>query len=374
MVIILGSILVLESSSKGVTVFTTSQKSSQPLKVILNPTTSIIKPSTQSIQSKSFNAVPSLEKLDFNNKNSFLHFANAISPSESTITIQSWSGSLGLEAAFDSSWDEFSANWNAGTQIAFINIATNTKETWVLPNNEGVSGDNVNGLRKMAVDSAGNLYFEYNPDEQLVQLNPATNVFTEYNTGRTLMIRIMIDSLNNVFFDSNTNGIGQAIRKLDPSTNTETIWQLPFAINNWDMDSSGNIYLTGDGIIGELNTNTNALTTWSDTVEDSYVTFDSSGNIFISSPGNPYLELGRLSTSDNTLTEWIIPTSSEGEDISDIATDSAGSVFFTEGGNLIRFVPSTEVFTFFSTGCSTLKIASDDTIYCHTGSGFSKIT
>ena len=74
--------------------------------------------------------------------------------------------------------------------------------------------------------------------------------------------------------------------------------------------------------------------------------------------------------SDNTLTEWIIPTTSTNP-VSDLAVDSNGNVFATTINNsMTRFVPSTGTFTSFQGNCHViLEIDSNDDIYCTSSSG-----
>jgi len=146
--------------------------------------------------------------------------------------------------------------------------------------------------------------------------------------------------------------------------------------------SPGNAYMTtqGGGIgsggtIQRLDLGAGTLTEWSLSIRPAAITTDSSGNIFFTATDGIRGKVGRINPSDNTLTEWIIPNSSTGT-ISEIAVDSAGTVYFHSGG-LVRFVPSTEVFTFFTeinTCIFLIEIDSSDNVHCSSGSAFSEIT
>jgi len=337
----------------------------------LTPEIKTIEPSTSMITSESFIGDYTLDEFK---TQSFLEFqtAYAVTSSQSSITIQTWSGSIGRESAFDSSWNQFSAADN-GLQIAFIDVTANTKKTWTLPNDNKVHTH----IRQMDVDSNGNLWFGQTDSNgstpKLTRLNPTTNVFLETQVDSQLTSAVMISSSDEIFYGT----LGANIAVLDLVQNKKFEWSniISSSFESIETDSSGNFYVAGlSGEVARLNPNTNVLTIWDVSPNGpAAVNVDSSGNIFFTETDGVRSKVGRITISDNTLTEWIIPNSSTGT-IRDIGVDSSGTVFFTQNG-ITRFVPSTGVFTTFGgAACELMEIDTDDTIYCSTGAGFSKIT
>jgi len=343
----------------------------------LTPEIKTIESTTSVITSESFIGEYTLDEFKTQSYLSEFDFQKAygVSSTQSSLTVQSWSGSLGLERAFDSSWNQFSAATN-GLEIAFINVTDNTKKTWTLPNDNRV----LTWLGEMDVDSNGNLWFGQTDSNgntpKLTRLNPTTNVFTEVRVDSQLTSAVMLSSSDEIFYAT----IDGNIAELDLVQNKKFEWSNVLdgaSFESFKTDSSGNFYFGGGGIgdVARLNPNTNVLTIWD--VSPNFVgpvNVDSSGNIFFLESDGVRAKVGRITISDNTLTEWIIPNSGTGT-TDDIGVDSSGNVFFTENG-ITRLVPSTGVFTIFGLGigCVFIEIDTDDTIYCSGSSGFSKIT
>jgi len=362
---------------------------SQRIVSTLTPEIKTIESTSSVITSESFEADYTVDKLK---TQSFLESqpAYAVTSSQSSLSITTWQKGGG-SGTFDSSWNAFSAS---GTQIAFIDISDNSKKTWTLPNDRLEGTHN----RQIDVDSNDHPYFATSDSDgnnrKLMKLNPSTNVFTEYNTNTSpfaLTTNIIIDSSDVLYAMTS-----QHFWRLNLSTNLFTLWVNNICSEDFDIDSSGNVYCTGfsnqifkletgpAGILGEggtggtgpvgpTDTFITTLTTWtlSPFSNAAAVTTDSSGNIFFTESDNLRAKVGRITIADNTLTEWVIPNT--GGASSEIAVDSNGNVFF---GSLTRLVPSTDTFTVFSgVSCSTtIEFDSSDNIYCIGSSSFSKIT
>jgi len=170
------------------------------------------------------------------------------------------------------------------------------------------------------------------------------------------------DSSGNFFFITNDFEIG----KLDPISNTVTIWSLSgFGdIRNLFLDTSGNLYFH-DGAtktVNVLNPDTNTVTSWNISTHGNPldITSDSSGTIYFPIAGTEFKEyIGRLVISTNTLTAWQLPT--EFSRAENIVVDSNGLVFFslTNGPDFGRLVPSTNTITEWSTGIGILLLELD---------------
>lgn len=351
-----------------------SQKSPESFVSVLTPTKTTIVPQTKIISYENFEVESQIETLDLKSNKPFFQFlrnADAVSSSQSSVSVLTWTGGLGSNTGFDSSHNWFSAVEN-GLKIAFIDITANTKTTWLLPNDDKVRNFHV----KLDVDSNGDLYFGrtdvFGNDNKFSRLDPSTDIFTEWIDSFGLIGGVFIDSSDNKFFTEVSVG---DLNLLDTTTNSLTTWSSLDLVSDVDMDSSGNFYFSsGSGAtIGRLNTNTNALTTWPIPNFKGAVTSDSSGDIFFTRTDGVRGLLGRITISDNTLTEWVIPNTSTGT-IAEIGVDLAGNVFIEVNG-LTRFVPSTEVFTQFGgIPCRIMDIDSSDIIYCASSGTLRKIT
>jgi len=347
----------------------------QPTVRTLEPVTTQIEPASISFSTQEFEAESTVESIPPPlSSQSYDLFAKAyaISPSQSSITVQTWMGAIGQSHAFDSSRNHFSSS-NGGREIAFIDITDDTKKTWVLPNDNRQQTNR----DKMGVDSSGNLFFGQTDANdnfpKLARLIPSTDVFTEFDYGSNRIItHVIVTPSDEIFFVDGGGGV----RKLDIVQNMILIWgenELDQFLS-FETDFSGNFYATdgSGGKIYRININTNTLTTWDLSPNEVWAAnVDSAGNIFFTESDGIRSKVGRIE-SDNTLTEWVIPNSGV-QFLRDIEIDSAGTVFFTFNG-LSRLVPSTDVFTEFSVDCNRFEIDSSDDIYCSGGNTFSKLT
>jgi len=345
----------------------------QPTTRILEPVTTQIESTSTSFSTQEFLADVKIESMPpaFSAQNNDLFAkAYAISSTQSSITVKTWTGAIGTSLAFDSARNHFSSR-NNEREIVFIDITANTKKTWVLPNDNRQQTNR----DKMGVDSSGNLYFgqfDANRDfPKLGRLNPLTNVFTEFDFGGNRIItHVIVTPSDEIFFVDGGGGV----KKLDIAQNKVFVWGAGVLNQflDFETDFTGNFYGVTGGKILRINVDTNSLTTWDVSPNQvSSVNVDSSGNIFFTEVDGIRSKVGRIET-DNTLTEWVIPNSVV-PFIRDIGVDSTGNVFFTFNG-LTRLVPSTGVFTEFLVQCRLFEIDSLDDIYCSSGSGFSKIT
>jgi len=347
---------------------------SQRIVSTLIPESKIIEPTIDTVTTQSFSADFSSGELNTQSYAPVLDYqkAHAVSSTQSSLSITTWTSDAANFGAFDSAWNHFSGN-TGSTQITFIDISDNSKKVWTLPNDNKVSQ-----LGSIAdVDSNGNLFFGQSDssgsNKKITRLNPSTNVFTAYTVpSAILVLNIFVDSNDKVFF---LDISGNRVRQLNPDSNTVQNWVVT-GFEDFEMGSSGNFYLSGGGAgtVQRLDVNTDTRTTWTVSGFVGAVTDDSSGNIFFTKSDGVRGKIGRIDISDNTLTEWIIPNSSTGT-LAEIAVDSAGNVFFNSNG-LTRLVPSTDVFTVFSGGsCNAiLEIDSSDTLHCSSGNTFSEIT
>ncbi len=349
---------------------------SQRIVSTLIPESKIIEPTTDTVTTESFTADFSLDELNTQSYAPILEYqkAHAVSSTQSSLSVTTWE-STGNNGAFDSSWNHFSFTIGS-TQISFVDISDNSKKTWTLPND-----NKAEPLTHISdVDSNGNFFFvqsDTRPDDRITRLNPSTNVFTEYGGSISGLVgNIFVDSNDKVIFlDAVAPFSKKFVKQLDPDSETVQVWRV-FGNGDFEMGTPGNFYITdfGDGTVERLNVNTDILTTWTISGNVGAVTDDSSGNIFFTESDGIRSKIGRINISDNILTEWIIPNSGTGT-LSEIAVDSAGNVFFNSNG-LTRLVPSTDVFTVFSSvDCDIIiEIDSSDTIHCSAGNSFSEIT
>ena len=349
---------------------------SQRIVSTLIPESKIIEPTTDTVTTQSFTADFSLDELNTQSYAPILEYqkAHAVSSTQSSLSVTTWE-STGNNGAFDSSWNHFSFTIGS-TQISFVDISDNSKKTWTLPND-----NKAEPLTHISdVDSNGNFFFvqsDTRPDDRITRLNPSTNVFTEYGGSISGLVgNIFVDSNDKVIFlDAVAPFSRKFVKQLDTDAETFQNWRV-FGNGDFEMGTPGNFYITdfGDGTVERLNVNTDTLTTWTISGNVGAVTDDSSGNIFFTESDGIRSKIGRINISDNILTEWIIPNSSTGT-LSEIAVDSAGNVFFNSNG-LTRLVPSTDVFTVFSSvDCDIIiEIDSSDTIHCSSGNSFSEIT
>ena len=349
---------------------------SQRIVSTLIPESKIIEPTIDTVTTQSFTADFSLDELNTQSYAPILDYqkAHAVSSTQSSLSVKTWE-STGNNGAFDSSWNHFSFTIGS-TQISFVDISDNSKKTWTLPNDNKV-GPNA---YISDVDSNGNFFFvqsDTRPDDRITRLNPSTNVFTEYGGSISGLVgNIFVDSNDKVIFlDAVAPFSKKFVKQLDPDSETVQVWRV-FGNGDFEMGTPGNFYITdfGDGTVERLNVNTDTLTTWTIPGNVGAVTDDSSGNIFFTESDGIRSKIGRININDNILTEWIIPNSGTGT-LSEIAVDSAGNVFFNSNG-LTRLVPSTDVFTVFSSvDCDIIiEIDSSDTLHCSAGNSFSEIT
>jgi len=205
-----------------------------------------------------------------------------------------------------------------------LNATTNTLTEWGLPVILTSPGDIA-----IHTDSSGNrlVYVTdingFASTFQIGQLNPATNLFTEWTlpSGVTGGPRgFAIDASDNVFFSASSRITGHFIGRLDPSTNTFSIWAVPEALA-----------IPDSAFVGD-------------------VTIDQSGRIFFIVTGSPDRKIGRLDPTDpttNTFTEWALPSLRQAS--STIEADSLGNIFFQEVFSglraVARLVPSTNTLT-----------------------------
>jgi len=344
----------------------------QPTVRTLEPVSTQIEQTSSAFSSQEFEAESTVESIQPPlSSQSYDLFAKAyaISPTQSSITVQTWTGGIGESFAFDSSRNHFSSD-NGEREIAFIDISDNTKKTWVLPNDNKQQTN----IDKMAVDSSGNLFFGQTDANdnfpKIARLTPSTDVFTEFDYGGDIITHVIVTPSDEIFFLDGGGGI----RKLDIAQNMVKVWgENELHLGTFETDFSGNFYGSdSNGKIHRINVNTNALTTWDLSPNGiGAVNVDSTGNIFFTESDGIRSKIGRIE-SDNTLTEWVIPNSSA-LFLRDIGVDSAGTVFFTFNG-LSRLVPSTDMFTEFSVKCGFFEIDSSDIIYCSDGEIFSKLT
>ena len=347
----------------------TNDIKSQGVATTLTPVTETIESSSHVISSEAHLGEVTSNELKAQSYHPDLNVQKAygILPTQSMITRTVWSTAVfGKIAAFDSSFNFFSA-FPGKFEIGFLNKGDLTTKTWTLPNDDRVRATSAFG-NVVDVDSNGNLFFGKSDkifgNLKLAKLNPATNVFTDYDIpGLSSAIGdVIVDSSDNVFFHG-----ANKISKLVPSTNTLTSWNTNAGSFDIYLDTSGNLYLSPAGSgVGVLDTNTNTLTQWE--IPNAFptlaITSDTSGNIFFIFNDGVRNKLGIITISDNTLTEWVIPTSSS-VTIRHIAVDSNGSVFFLQN-KLIRLVPSTGTFTIWEgNSCETsLQIDSSDNLHC----------
>lgn len=346
---------------------------SQGVTTTLTPEIITIKSTSKVISSEDYTGEVTTDYLKTQSYLPELDFekAYAVTSSQSSITVTTWEGATGPNLGFDSSWNLFSGEQ---LQISFVNKTDLTKKTWILPNDEKL----MPGELKSGVDSNGDLFFGKRPVlvsastdfTTLAKLTPTTNVFTTYQLGVDVneeIRHVMIDSSDIVFFLGSDD-----LFKLDTTTNLLTNWNAIGSSVTPYLDSSGNVY-TVRGSVRIFDTNTDTLTSWHIPNIDHIrgITPDSSGNIFLLFNDGVRNKVGKIDVSENILTEWIIPNSAGTGRA--IAVDSNGNVFF---GGLIRFVPSTDTFTFFSEApsCTFIEIDSSDIIHCANGNSFSEIT
>lgn len=346
----------------------------QPTTRILEPVTTQIESTSTSFSTQEFLADVKIESIPpaFSAQNNDLFAkAYAISSTQSSIAVKTWTGGVGSNFAFDSLRNHFSSE-NHEIEIAFIDITDNTKKTWILPNDNKLQTNR----NRMGVDSSGNLYFgqfDANGDfPKLARLNPLTNVFTEFDFGGNRIItHVIVTPSDEIFFVDS----GSGVKKLDIAQNKVFVWGegILGQFLDFKTDFTGNFYgVDFSGKIFRINVDTNSLTTWDVSPNEVWsVNVDSSGNIFFTESDGIRSKVGRIE-ADNTLTEWVIPNSVVSF-IVDIGVDSTGNVFFTHNG-LTRLVPSTDVFTEFLVQCPLFEIDSLDNIYCSSGFEFSKIT
>ncbi len=237
-------------------------------------------------------------------------------------------------------------------QVARWVPSTQVETMWTLPHGDNLGCGQLppSSLSSFIVtDSMGNSYFPaYNSSQtKLERLNPSTNLFTEWDIPALACASFDFnDSSNNFYLTEYSLGNG-SIESFNPSTNTLTEWSMNSTICHPSiMDSTDTIYgsgyYNGASTICKFIPSTNTITSWP--VSGGNLASDSSGNIFFSTSGpDQTYQIGDLSTSTNTVTEWTIPSNiSPG---SQMTVDSSDNVFFTCSNGFCRFVPSTGIFT-----------------------------
>jgi len=350
-------------SSSSDTVITPTVTSADVVSSVIEPTETVVKPDVKNV-----GELPASGFLI-----PFVQMADAVSPTQSTITIKQWelrSESFapdGQDFAIDSSGNIYNVGSN---KISRLETSTNTLTTWEAP------GINV-GLRGIDVDSSGNIFFIERVLGKIGRLNPSTNVFTEWAVP-TVPDRLIVGLGDNVY----TAQVGNhEVSRLDPSTNTHTKWNFPSEgdVIEFVVDSSGDVFITKSGInsgVRKLDISTNVVTQWLSPTTNSGtigIDVDASGTVFFTETAAN--KIGRLVPSTNTITEWLLPTPTNSP--TRLKIDSSGSVFVGVfgGPNFLRLVPSTNTFTEWSSPVADdLIIDSSDTIYFANGNNVGTIT
>lgn len=283
----------------------------------------------------------------------FIQKADAITNTQNELSITRYVFQNNLEHGFaiDDSGNLFAGGSN---KVGRIDITTNTQTTWTIPNDQSFNS-------RAAVDSNGFYYFTTQTSDsptvyKIVKLNHNTDTFTEWNV-KEYPLQIQINSSDDIFTRVSFRAADNTVvflQKLDPVSNTLTFYSLPSEftaeINSLKtQDSSGNLYFTTykntssgqeHGIL-KFNPTTNAMTFWlSPSSNISGIAVDSTGKIYFGENFQFRQKIAELDPTTNILKEWTNPFNLH---ISDVIVDSSGNVFFTE--SFTRFVPSTNTFT-----------------------------
>jgi streptogramin lyase len=292
-----------------------------------------------------------------------LEKAYAISSNQTIVNVTQWSISDGAISAFDSQGNFFTKD--ASTKIGRGDIITENHTQWVLPNNNVLQG-------AIGVNSTGMPFFGQISLDDTVKigtLDHNTDTFTEWIVPNFTSISfINVDSSDNVFFFGAIDKTWYVAR-LVPSNNTFTFWCClgnNLDTRDPDIDSSGKLFwLSGKQII-QFNPETKTKTSWPMLSENNFpahsVDVDDNGIIYFMEeiPIQKYA-IGKLDPNNQTIKEWIIPQ------IDDFGTritaDSSGNVFFGKN-DLGRLNTSNNTVTIWSTPSITeLEIDSSGTIF-----------
>lgn len=190
----------------------------------------------------------------------------------------------------DSLGNVFFSSSGSNVFVNKLEPSTNTITTWTDPGSSEV----VHGNNEIIIDSSGNVYFS--GSKFIFKLDTSTNIFTEWPlTDPSLSFNgLAVDSSGNIFFVER-NIFDDRIARLVPATNTITEWTIPVVgsvgevadvtTTQIEVDSTGNVFFSGDGIssssdFSRLVPSTNIFTVWNSVPHiNNFLAADSLGTI-----------------------------------------------------------------------------------------------
>jgi len=332
----------------------------------LIPETTIINPTTRTVEPQSFEADVVVKELTTQSIPQLNYFqsAHAITSTQSELSYLEYTYSnIGRVIGFDSNHNLATAGNN---EISFVNISTSQQKNWVIPNDGFINSR----IHTIDVDSSGNIFVPVNiTGQELLKLNPNTNEFTVWS-GFSGFVQLFLDSNDNAFFKSNGN-----VSFFDTTTNVLKVWNISSNADSFLDETNQMWYFESSTSIKQLNLQNNVVTTWVLPIpwRSSAITQDSQGNVWFYEHNTQRSKVAQLDPSSNVLTEWVVPNSCAC-DTQDMAFSNSGDLYILNS-QLLRFVPQTETFTSFSgVSGSIIEFDSSDVLWIGQSASFGKLT
>jgi streptogramin lyase len=155
-------------------------------------------------------------------------------------TTQNWRVNGNEDFELGASGNFYVTGYSAGT-VERLDVNTNIRTTWNVPGNVGAVTD----------DSSGNIFFTTSDGirSKVGRINISDNTLTEWvipNSGTGTLSEIAVDSAGNVFFNSN------GLTRLVPSTDIFTIFPSVGCANIIEIDSSDTIHCSSGQSFSEI--------------------------------------------------------------------------------------------------------------------------
>jgi DNA-binding beta-propeller fold protein YncE len=206
------------------------------------------------------------------------------------VTNLTWVSSVGPGpngVAVDSAGNGYAGTYYAGTLYfygAIYEIEASTYTTFVIFNEE------LQGIRRLAVDESGNFYFDSFVSYGLLEWTPSNNVVTTLVSSElSYPYGVAVDSAGNVYIaDGGDNAVKEWV-----AANGSLITLVSTGLDSPEgvaVDAAGNVYIanTGSNSIQELLAGNNTMITLdsSNLNNPQSISVDGSGNVYFADTGN----------------------------------------------------------------------------------------